>query len=205
MTLLPGAFCVDKIRSFCLAGMMVGMKKLLYVRHGQTYLNEAKLISGQTETALTEKGKLQAKKSGALLKELPELVDLIICSPLTRAQDTATIIANELGYPAEKIEVNELFIERTFGKLEGTSRHDFLATHTYKDFDNVEGAETIEHLKERAKTALAYLKTCNEDTILVVGHGAFGRAIRRVVDDLPHSHEYHAHLPIGNADIIKLI
>lgn len=184
--------------------MMLGMKKLLYVRHGQTYLNEAKLISGQTETDLTKKGKLQAKDAAQLLKEFAS-IDLIICSPLTRAKDTASIIATELGYPTEKIEVNTLFIERTFGIVEGTSRHEFLATHAYKDFDNVEGAETIQHLQQRAAQALAYLKTRKEDTILVVGHGAFGRAIRRVVDDIPHTHEYHAHLPIGNADIIELI
>lgn len=180
------------------------MKRLLYVRHGETELNAAGLLSGRIETLLTDKGIQQAMAAGKELKRKLPAIDVIICSPYKRTRKTAQLIAAEIGYPVEKIQASDLFIERTFGVLEGTSGKEFLATHAYRDIDDVEGAETIEALQKRAEKALAYLQTLKEDTILVVGHGAFGRAIKRVAQGLPHTHEYEVDTSIGNAAIIEL-
>lgn len=181
------------------------MKRLFYVRHGETEMNAAGLLAGQTETPLTEKGIQQAKSAGKELKVMLPRVDLIICSPYKRTYETAKLIAQEIGYPVDKIQKNDKFVERTFGVLEGTSGKDFLAIHEYRDFDNVEGAETIEQLQKRAGEAFEYLKTLDEENILVVGHGAFARSIRRVVANLPYTHEYVVDTSIGNAAIVELV
>lgn len=181
------------------------MKRLLYVRHGETEMNVAGLLSGRIETPLTKKGIQQAKATGKALKQKLPHVDLIVCSPYERTYETAKLVAKEIGYPVERIQKNELFIERTFGILEGTSGKDFLDTHEYKEFDEVEGSETIEELQQRAELALKWLQTLKEDNILIVGHGAFARAIRRAVQGLPHTHEYEVDTSIGNAAIVELV
>ena len=181
------------------------MKKLFYAKHGQTLMNVSGLLSGRTETPLTEKGVEQATAAGKDLKQKLLHVDLIVCSPYERTYDTAKLIANEISYPIEKIQKNEMFIERSFGVLEGTPGKDFLEEHQYSEFDDVEGSETIEELQARAEEALKYLQTFKEDNILVVGHGAFARAIIRVVQGLPYTHEYEADTSIGNASIVELV
>ena len=181
------------------------MKRLFYVRHGETNMNVAGLLSGRTETQLTEKGIEQAKATGKELKEKLPHIDLIICSPYERTYETAKLVAAEIGYPIENIQKNDMFIERTFGVLEGTLGKDFLDKHEYRDFDDVEGSETIEELQKRAEKAFKWLQTLEQDNILVVGHGAFARAIKRVVKGLPHTHEYEVDTSIGNAAIVELV
>ncbi len=181
------------------------MNKLFYVRHGETYMNVAGLLSGKSETQLTENGIQQAKAAGKQLKHNFPSIDLIVCSPYERTSETAKLIAGEIGYPTEKIQMSDRLIERTFGILEGTLGKDFLATHHYRDFDDVEGSETIEELQMRAERAFEYLKTLPQENILVVGHGAFGRAIRRVTQGLPHTHEYKVDTTIRNAAIVELV
>lgn len=182
------------------------MKRLFFVRHGETDMNITNTLSGRVEAILTDNGRAQAKLSGASLKDKPVTIDYIVCSPLKRTRETAAIIAEEIGFPLEKIEYNALFLERSFGPLEGTDSKDFIKSPgDYRKIDDVEGAETIEALQQRAEKALAYAKSIEADNVLVVSHGAFGRAFRRVVQELPHTHEYEGIQWIGNAEIIELI
>ena len=182
------------------------MKRLFFIRHGETDLNVKQHFAGITEAQLTDDGRTQAQKSGRHLKSNPVAIDWIISSPLARTQETAKIIATEIGFPLENIELNELFLERNFGPLENTSAQKFLTTKdSYRKIDTVEGAETIANLQTRAERALQYVKSLPHDNVLVVSHGAFGRAFRRAVMELPHSHEYEAEFSIGNAEILELI
>jgi broad specificity phosphatase PhoE len=181
------------------------MKRLFFVRHGESHMNVAGLLSGQTETPLTPKGIKQAKATGQQIKISLPHIDQIVCSPFERAYETSRFIAHEIGYPVKQIIKSDMFMERTWGILEGTSAKEFLASHDYKEFDTVEGAETIEALDDRAGKALQYLKSLPADNILVVGHGLFGRSLRRAVKQLPYTHEYEQHFHIDNADIVELI
>ncbi|CAN5415957.1 hypothetical protein BH09PAT4_BH09PAT4_02210 [soil metagenome] len=182
------------------------MKRLFYIRHGETDMNIAKKFSGTTEAQLTDNGRGQAKLSGEALRQKPLRIDYIVCSPLKRTQETAKIVAGEIGFPVEKIEINDLFIERHFGTLEGTPSEEFIGSpEDYRKIDAVAGAETIEALQQRAEKALAYAKSIPADNVLIVSHGAFGRALRRVVNNQPHTHEYDGIQWIGNAEIVELI
>ncbi len=182
------------------------MKRLFYVRHGETDMNISATFSGRTEAILTDNGRLQATTSGKALVQKPLRIDYIICSPLVRTQETARLIAEQISFPIDSIELNELFIERHFGSLEGTPVKKFLETpEDYRKIDDIEGAETVEELQKRAEKALAYAKSIPADNVLIVSHGAFGRALRRVVQGLPHTHEYEGIQWIANAEIIELI
>lgn len=184
------------------------MKKLYFVRHGQTDANAAHLWAGHLDAKLTADGKAGAIAAGKELKakQHPH-IDLIICSPLQRAYDTACLIAVELDYPVESIEKNPLFIERSFGAIEGHSIDEFFENgKTYKDIDAVKEAESIADVQHRAQKALEYVNSLPYENILVVGHGASGRALRRVVGGEPHTNEYIGELKIiNNSQIVQLL
>ncbi len=184
------------------------MKRLYFVRHGLTDANVKRIWSGHFDTLLVDEGRLQAAHAGQQLLDQHISIDLIITSPLLRTQETARIIAEAINYPVEQILTEQLLIERTFGVLEGKLSDDFFQTNTYPDVDSVKGAETIENLQSRAQLLLEAMKKRPEDTILLVGHGAFGRAIRRSAQGRPHTEEYAdgwENNYIKNAEIIRLL
>jgi uncharacterized phosphatase len=173
------------------------MKHLYLIRHGHTEMNEQGRFSGQTETPLTDKGRAQALLAGEQAKGLD--IDHIISSPLSRAHDTARIIAQTIGYPEDTIELSDLLLERHFGSAEGAVySRDF-------DMESVADAEQLDVLKTRLSKFWDHLQTIPAENILVVAHGSSGRMFRNVV--LPHvpfhsTSEQH-HLP--NAEIMQLI
>jgi broad specificity phosphatase PhoE len=67
---------------------------------------------------LNENGKQQAKPLGTLIQR-GEHYDIIMASPLSRAYETAKIIAKELDYH-HSILLNDRFVERDFHHLDGT-------------------------------------------------------------------------------------
>ncbi|HEY1645281.1 MAG TPA: histidine phosphatase family protein [Candidatus Saccharimonadales bacterium] len=180
------------------------MKRLFYVRHGESEYNVSDRLAGRTEVPLTENGILQAQTAGKKAKESLPRIDLIISSPLSRAYHTAIHIAKAIGYPEENIEKNNLFIERTFGKAEGQYAKDFFKDKTFDDLDKVNGAETIHDLNLRAIKALEYIENLDQDNILVVSHGAFGTAFTRAVKRIPHDHPYE-YVEVANGEIVELI
>ena len=181
------------------------MKRLYFVRHGQSEMNVSGHYSGRIETPLTSTGVSQAKATGKNLKQKNLKIDLIVCSPLSRAHHTAKLIAKELDYPKDKIQLNELFVERSFGDMEGVSWAKFME----KDMDDVKNAETVAELHDRAIKAFEYLNSLNESNVLVVSHGSIGRALYRVINGMPyhleHDEKYRNSFRIANAEIIELI
>src|SRR6185436_16717380 len=133
------------------------MKHLYFVRHGESELNAAGLGAGHSESPLTEKGRQQAKQAGQEAKDLK--IDYVVCSPLSRARETAEIIAKEIGYPVKDIHVNKLFIERFFGELEGQP----IITDVNFNFDDVKNVEKSQDLLLRGRAALDYLEKLKAD------------------------------------------
>lgn len=172
------------------------MKHLYYVRHGLSEMNKQGLWSGSlSDTPLTDEGREQAKNVGDELIANSITIDYIIASPLSRAHDTAKIIAKTIGYPVKNIETNPLFVERHFGQLEGKPWAPDL------DLDGISEIETSDTLLHRAERALNYLESLPYDNILVVAHGSIGRAIRQhLFQDMPYSN-YELRIP--NASLIK--
>lgn len=180
------------------------MQYLYFVRHGESEFNKANKWAGSSDTPLTSLGHKQAQKAGKQLRKQGLAVDVIISSPLERAHETAKRIATEIDYPHDKILINDMVTERNFGSLEG--KKDLLSATKYfvdeSSIDNHDGAETLEELQKRAEDLLEYLHSLPHDTIVVVGHGASGRALRRAVTKGPLSVRGGN---IGNAEVVRLI
>lgn len=154
--------------------------KIYFIRHGLSVMNKQNLWSGQTNTPLAPEGHEQANRAGTLMAQQGLKFDVIVSSPLDRAIDTATYISKKINYNPDSILINELFKERNFGELEGTSKFSLssVAYALNESFiDRYSGAETYKSLQERAQDASALLNQLDAKSVLVVAHGAFGRAL----------------------------
>ena len=180
------------------------MKQLYFVRHGESEFNRAHKWAGSTDTPLTETGHKQAQKAGRHIKDKKIAIDVIVSSPLERAHETAKHIADAIEYPHEKIILHDALIERNYGVLEG-NKNLMTATRYLLDessIDHYENIEKLEELQARINSALEYLKSLPHETVLVVGHGASGRALRRAINNDP----LHVRgKSFANAEIVRLI
>ena len=163
------------------------MKKIYFVRHGQSQANADGLASGsEFDTPLTEKGIEQAKKTGLELKGRG--IDLIVCSPISRAVDTAQIIAEQIGYNPDKIIKSDYFTERNFGIYSGKTNEEYLsAVHSGSLHASVEPAEKM---SQRVAKGLKWLESLQGQDVLIVSHGGVSRILRLMHQDLPLSHMY---------------
>lgn len=170
------------------------MKRLYFIRHGLSEMNVSGHYAGSSDTPLTAEGRKQAKRAGKQAKTLE--IDYIVCSPLSRAHDTARIVAKEIGYPEKDIHTNSLLVERNFGGLEGKPWSPDI------DLDGISDVESLDDMFHRAQMALEFIETLDAENILVVSHGMFGRALRHhVMEDFPYSHPHR----MPNAEIFQLL
>ena len=100
--------------------------RLLLVRHGATTATEEGRFSGSSGTELSDEGRRQAACLGARLSK--ESITAIYASPLSRALDTARIIAGQCGL--EPI-VRDGLREISHGHWEGMKRGD--VEHQFPD------------------------------------------------------------------------
>ena len=70
------------------------MSQLILVRHGQSIWNLEKRFTGWVDVDLTAQGKLEACKSGELIKELKIPFNHFFCSYQKRAIHTLELILN---------------------------------------------------------------------------------------------------------------
>lgn len=94
---------------------------LFLVRHGNTFesWDTPKQIGIQTDLALTQQGKEQSKKVAAQLRANGISPTQIFCGKLKRQFDSAKIIATELGFDPNKIEIVPELDEIDYGAWEG--------------------------------------------------------------------------------------
>lgn len=163
------------------------MKRIYFVRHGETEANAADVSSGsEFDTPLTAKGRDQAKITGLELKN--KKIDLIVSSPMTRAMSTSQIIAKQIGYNPEKIVVSDFFTERDMGIYSKKPNAKFFADAVAETLHC--SAETAAGMQSRVDSGLDWLKKLDAKNILVVSHGGISRILRLMHQDLPHSHMY---------------
>ncbi len=92
--------------------------EIALIRHGQSTANATGVWQGQLDFPLSYKGHAQARLAGrALAVATP---DAIYASPLSRAYETARLIAGEAGFADEVVTLSGL-LERRGGLLEGTT------------------------------------------------------------------------------------
>lgn len=165
---------------------------LALVRHGQTDWNVAGRLQGRTDIELNDTGRAQARAVGREL--LGQGWDLVLASPLGRAQETAQLIADELGV-STGVAVPGL-IERGFGPLEGRIR----AEVSDEEFESVRTElEPRDEILNRALPTLRELAKMHQGRkVLIVSHGATMRNIR---DELVGETLSHG---VENGEVIHL-
>jgi broad specificity phosphatase PhoE len=146
--------------------------ELYLIRHGETDWNLQHRIQGLTDIPLNETGRELARAAGRLLAGRG--FDGIYASPLSRARETAEIIAAEVGLPAPGIV--DALVERDYGDAEGLSFAE--VERRYPDRSLVPGEETREAVAERVLPALHDLAAAHPDeAVLIVSHGGAIRAV----------------------------
>ena len=98
------------------------MSKLILIRHGQSEWNELNLFTGWKNPGLTKKGEKEATDAGKLLREKGIIFDIAFTSALKRAQDTLTIILEEIDQTSLKIIKDQSLNERDYGDLSGLNK-----------------------------------------------------------------------------------
>lgn len=172
------------------------MRHLYFIRHGSTVMNEQGLWSSFTNTPMTDQGRQQVKETGQAMRSQNLKIDLIVSSPLDRAAESARIVANEIGCPADDILFDELLVERNLGALEGKP---YIPNFPKKD---VADYEQDDALVARAHKALGWIKNQPADNILIVAHGGIGRALRSIVkQEFPMSYPHK----LENARVYQLL
>jgi probable phosphoglycerate mutase len=183
------------------------MQVLYFVRHGESQDNLDRVWS-RHDTPLTEHGRKQARTAGRLLKKQGIQFDLIVSSPLRRARDTALIIAKELAYPSTKIQLLDLLVERDHGELIGTSGLTISdKPFTRLDLEEVSTAEKMAELHQRAEQALMSLRATGASSVLMISHGTFGRALRRVINNEAPELEFDPkkYWRLDNGEVVRFI
>ena len=97
---------------------------LVLVRHGQSEWNLKNLFTGWRDVGLTEAGIEEARAAGRRLKARGLRFDLAYTSALKRAQDTLTIMLEELGQTGLETKFDQALNERDYGDLVGLNKDD---------------------------------------------------------------------------------
>ncbi|QKJ19559.1 histidine phosphatase family protein [Microbacterium hominis] len=130
------------------------MTVLTLIRHGETDWNRDRRIQGSTDIPLNDTGRAQARAAAAALRDTLDLTQpvSVVASDLSRAAETAAIIAHELGLDAPAL--TPALRERSYGVAEGMDIAQFRAEYGETWARAVPGAETLPDLRARGLAAL---------------------------------------------------
>ena len=170
--------------------------RLFAARHGQTQWNVDNKICGVTDVPLTEEGWAQAR---ALAEKTVELeLDLVICSTMLRAKQTASAVAEKLNIPV--IEDPRL-VEQNYGIYEGMDRKTPGFLENKRHFAvRYPGGESMMDVAHRIYGLLEDVKRDHAGkNVLLVCHGGVLRVVRSYFE--PMTNEEYFHYSPGNADI----
>jgi probable phosphoglycerate mutase len=186
------------------------MVKIYLARHGQNIDNANGILNGHRDEPLTELGLKQASGLAHAIKDRNLGIGKVFSSPLSRAYQTAEVVANILNL--DKPEKLELLIERDFGVMTGHPTRDIeplcspniIKTNTVTYFLSPEGAETFSELIERGSKLLSLIEAKEyKENILLVCHGDIGKMIYASFYNLPWENVL-MQFDFGNTDVLLL-
>lgn len=159
-------------------------------RHGETDWNKQRRLQGQSDVPLNAFGIELAEKTAKALAQEGTVFDRVFSSPLSRALETARILAGGRDIP---LETDKRLMEMNFGVYEG-GEFDPPKTDPSHPLYNFlckpecyvpsAGAESFEEVMGRARAflqekILPLEGSCG--TVLVTAHGAFNRCLLRTI------------------------
>ena len=169
------------------------MSTLVLIRHGQSQWTLENRFTGWVDVPLTDKGRKEARLAGALLAA--EELDLAkaYTSSLVRAQETLTIVLDQLGLAGLETERDEALNERHYGELQGLDKTETAEkygaeqVHVWRRSYDVQppGGESLEDTAARTLPYFEAKIVADLDagrSILVSAHGNSLRSIVMTLD-----------------------
>jgi 2,3-bisphosphoglycerate-dependent phosphoglycerate mutase len=164
--------------------------RLCVVRHGETDWNLAGILQGWFDVPLNDQGRQQARDLATAFAE--QGFDRVYSSPLSRALETAEIIATGLGLPPPSI--HEGLKERHFGALQGVPKAELAELNPLllqqilrrNPAAHFEAGETMDQVATRVLDAILDLAMDHPgEQLLVITHGWVMDVITRHISGLP--------------------
>lgn len=152
--------------------------KIALIRHGESEANKNGIIQGHLDFSLTEKGKQQAIEIASNLLKKEMHFQKIYSSDLSRAKETAEIIAEKLKIA--DLNFDARLREFNLGIFQG--RNNYEMTEEEKKFlqscwadhtKRVPEGENVVEMKTRVKNIFDEIIQENDEdsNILIIGHG----------------------------------
>ena len=188
---------------------------LVLVRHGQSEWNLKNLFTGWRDPGLTEKGVEEARQAGKSLKAKGLSFDLAFTSDLSRAQDTLTLILEEIDQTGLETIKDKALNERDYGDLTGLNKDDARKkwgdeqVHIWRRSFDIPppGGES---LKDTADRVLPYFRSeilprvLAGKKVLIAAHGNSLRALIMMLDGLSGEQILQRELGTGIPIIYRL-
>jgi probable phosphoglycerate mutase len=157
------------------------------IRHGESEWNVLGKWQGRADTQLTPAGRAQARAAAERLLVDGVSVDRVAASTLTRARETAEIIATHLG--VGEVLVDDRLVETDVGPWQGLREHEIEARwpNYLRDRRTPPHFEAPDLVFARAEQALRDLMRLTRGAgqtahhVLVVTHSGVIRTVRRVM------------------------
>ena len=173
------------------------MTTIYLARHGESDWNAANRFQGHSDRPLTDLGREQARGLADLVAA--ENVEAIYASPLSRALETARIVAARIGL---EVAVDEGLREVDTGSWSGLSRAEVRERYP-EGFQRWitggagwEDGESYEEMAERVLAAVNRIAAAHPGgRVLLVSHGGPIRAIQAASDGMAIS-EYRRLRPV---------
>jgi 2,3-bisphosphoglycerate-dependent phosphoglycerate mutase len=105
------------------------MYKIVLLRHGESVWNKENRFTGWTDVDLSEKGKVEAKNAGVVLKSEGYTFDLAFTSTLKRAIRTLWLATDEMDLLWIPVIKSWTLNERHYGALQGLDKAETAAKH----------------------------------------------------------------------------
>ena len=105
------------------------MGNLVIVRHGESVWNQENRFTGWQDVALSDKGRIEAKKGGVALNTRKYQFDLCYTSVLKRAIHTLDFVLNEIDQVWLPVHKEWRLNERHYGNLTGLNKTEMAEKH----------------------------------------------------------------------------
>ena len=163
--------------------MLPTTNEIRVVRHGESENNvldiECAALLNKGLYGLTDKGREQMANAARLHTDM----NVILCSPLRRAKESAAFFASSCG--VEPVSEN-LLVEQSVGIFENCPNSEKRAwkEKTGHTSSKLPGGESHEEVEDRARRLLAMIsERYSNQKILLVTHGVFILCLLRIVFD----------------------
>jgi len=206
------------------------MNNLILVRHGQSFWNKERRFTGWADIGLTEEGKLEAERSGQLIKELNIEFHAYFTSQLKRAINSLEIILKILDKQNAEIIKDAALNERHYGELTSLNKDETIKKYGYKQVqiwrrsfnippppmnsqhpykNKINSQISCESLKDTFERVMPYYNKKIEPlislkkNILIVFHGNSCRSLLKKIFNISTKKIVEIEIPTGNPLLIR--